>query len=279
MQRASAWRELRTEDGSVTLAHPLHGEACHSRSGAWSEALAVYARPCRVAERTAAGRLALLDVGTGLGTNVAAALAEAAGAGTPVELEVDTLEADPSVIERAVALGVEGQDAPGAVWRAAVLGALDRALARALAPGAAPGAFAPPVAFAAGSVRARLRLRTGDARDAALPSGRYDVVFLDLFSPATTPEAWAPDLLDRIAGSLAPGGVLATYCASTRVRAGLLAAGLAVGAGPAFGKKTEGTLASRGGGVPALDPRTRAKVLAAARELSGDGRETRAGFA
>ena len=108
----NSWQLLVTDDGSPTLVHPVHGEACHSRAGAWLESRERYARACRVRER--AEELArrgervfrLLDVGTGLGLNVAAALDALEGTG--VVLDVVTLELDASVIERTLSLARTG---------------------------------------------------------------------------------------------------------------------------------------------------------------------------
>ena len=44
------WKPERTEDGSWTLLHPEHGEACHSHSGGWLEARERYAPPSLAAE-------------------------------------------------------------------------------------------------------------------------------------------------------------------------------------------------------------------------------------
>ena len=40
------WDTLATGDGSTTLVHPVHGEAFHSRAGAWQEARERYALAC-----------------------------------------------------------------------------------------------------------------------------------------------------------------------------------------------------------------------------------------
>ncbi len=54
----------------------------------------------------------------------------------------------------------------------------------------------------------------------------FDVIYMDAFSPSTQPELWEPEILQKLATMLAPGGYLVTYCAKGSVRRGLAAAGL-----------------------------------------------------
>jgi len=89
---------------------------------------------------------------------------------------------------------------------------------------------------------------------------RFDAVFLDPFSPRQEPDLWQQAFLSAIAVRMERGSWLATYSASLAVRAGLAAAGLRVGAGPAVGAKREGTLASPDWDPPALAPRTARRV-------------------
>ncbi len=107
------WTPVITADGSATLASAQVGEACHSRAGAWAEARERYARPARLGERARSGeltRVQLLDVGTGLGWNLAAALSELRGTGA--FLDVLSLERDSSVIEATLRLARTGRLAP-----------------------------------------------------------------------------------------------------------------------------------------------------------------------
>lgn len=254
------WREERTEDGSLTLRHAGLDEACHSRSGAWTEARERYVVPCALRERAldpGRGVLRLLDVGTGLALNLTAALAALEGTGT--ELEVVTLESDAEVLRTGLdldhgrALGASGERA---------LGILRRALAEALDGSAAgPGADAPRVSLGQG--RGSLCLLLGDARRTLpwLGAGpRFDAVFLDPFSPARAPELWGAGFLREVARRMAPGSWLSTYSAAVRVRRAMLQAGLRVGRGPRVGRKAEGTLASPGLDPPPLPERLAAKL-------------------
>lgn len=232
------WNVVRTQDGSLSFAHPVHGQACHSDSGAWLESLERYARACRLAELSLRReRVRILDVGTGLGWNLAAALHELP---PHVHVEVLCLESDPQVIREALELHAaqglaEQEPARSAYGRIAPL------LAQALESGQAHDA------------QMQLRLLLGDARRtlALAPEREFDAVFLDPFSPGVEGELWDWGFLAELAQRMTEEGILSTYTVSMGVRAGLLAAGLRLGTGPRVGRKASGTLASRSA---ALEP-------------------------
>lgn len=249
-----SWRALVTADGSATLVHPVHGEACHSRAGAWEEAHERYAVPCRIGDR-AGEAIRILDIGTGIGLNLAAAL-EASGG----RIQALTLERDASVVE----VGLTLVQPPSVMrWLEPVRAALRACLA---------GAREAPLGSG------KLRLVLGDARETlpALESDAvFDAVFLDPFSRRVEPELWDRGFLEDVAARMAPGSLLSTYSASISVRAALYAAGLRVGPGPRVGTKGAGTIASPDAVLPAFDERTRRRI----EKRSGDlARTTARGF-
>jgi tRNA U34 5-methylaminomethyl-2-thiouridine-forming methyltransferase MnmC len=237
---ARAWSVAGTGDGSWTLVCGAHGEACQSLAGAWTQARERYADACRVHERALAGEcVRLLDVGTGLGLNLAAALA--AVEGTAGALECVSLEHEPGVI--AAAIEAAARLGPAVPAHGRVLAALAAAL---------PGE---PVRLAQ---NATLELVLGDARTtlpALAPERRFDAVFLDPFSRRVEPELWGPEFLAEMARRLARGGTLSTFSASFAVRVALARAGLRVGRGARVGSKAEGTLASPDLSLPPLPAR------------------------
>ena len=240
MDEATEWTARRTEDGSWTLVSPVHGEACHSASGAWAEARVRYARACRIRERARLGTpVRLLDVGTGAAWNLVAALAEAGAGRAP--LFVTTLERDPRVFLAAARTAQPSAEDPEPLARAkevqrAILALLRRARECTGRWVRLPEPF-----------QGRLRLYLGDARATLRevePGPRFDAVFLDPFSPRRAPDLWGEDFLRDVARRMAPGSILSTYSAAFSVRLGLARAGLRVGRGASFGRKREGTLAS-----------------------------------
>jgi tRNA U34 5-methylaminomethyl-2-thiouridine-forming methyltransferase MnmC len=257
------WSLVETEDGSPTLFHGGVGQACHSRAGAWREARETYAGGAQLRERALEGGLSrcrLLDVATGLGWNLAAALEALDGTGCT--LEAVALESDARVLRRAVALARREPTVRVYPWWGLVADAVERALEQ---PDSAL-----PVALGDGG--SSLRLVLGDGRVtlerliAREPELAFDTVFLDPFSPSADPSLWEWGFLDRIASCMAPGSLLVTYCAASRVRLGLALAGLRVGRGPGTGKKAEGTLASPDAAVPPLPARAAANLARALAE-------------
>jgi len=265
------WTPIQTDDGSYTLVHPMHGEACHSRAGAWTESRERYALACRLHERalelrdTGARALRLLDVGTGLGLNLAAAL-EALD-GTRIELDATSLEIDVGVIEATLALGPQSALPEVERHHVRVRAALELAL----------GANSEPVPLAGGG---RLLLLVGDGRvtlPALDPSVRFDAVFLDPFSPGVDPPLWSAEFLAEVAQRMLPGSLLSTYTAAACARVGLIAAGLHVGPGARVGTKSSGTLASPDIELQSLDPRTTRRLKAKVERLEATRKGTGSG--
>jgi tRNA U34 5-methylaminomethyl-2-thiouridine-forming methyltransferase MnmC len=265
---------VRTDDGSFTLAGSGHGQNCHSTFGARSEARRRYADLCidgpvePLEVRGTAGRpLRLLDVGLGLGLNTTAAWERlVARRGPPAALEVLALELDPEIVARSLRLPPDGDPEFERHH-----GLVRSALGRALANGAPRWCGEVTQGFT-------LEIRFGDARRTLLeapPTGPFDAVFLDPFSPDVDAPLWELGFLRAIADRMAPGAVLSTYCAATHVRVHLRAAGLEVGAGPRVGPKAEGTIAARGVRVPPLHPRVQRRIDRRAAELCSGGESAR----
>jgi tRNA U34 5-methylaminomethyl-2-thiouridine-forming methyltransferase MnmC len=236
-----------------------HGERFHDVRGAWTQARGRYAAGVALrargfaAARGGGGVVRLLDVGTGLGWNLAAALAALEGTGA--RLAAVSLERDLEVLRFAAALPRAGTGAAER-WHRVVRRALADALRAIGASAARDGGRAETAFLVDGAEVGRVDLRVGDARAtlAALPrEAGFDAVFLDPFSPRVEPELWAPEVCAAIAARMAPGARLATYSAATAVRAALAAAGLGVARGGRVGGKAEGTIAGPGLVAPAAD--------------------------
>ncbi|MBV1861259.1 MAG: hypothetical protein KUG77_22770 [Nannocystaceae bacterium] len=209
-----ALRVLTTGDGSPTLARADTGWTYRSDRGALCEADHVFVEGSDVLGR---GRIRVLELGFGVGTNFAALVRAARAVGT-LELEVHA---------------VERARVPGSMLPVFDTGA------HALAVEATERGHA-----AAGGVS--LTIHSGEFEE-FVPPGRFDAVWLDPFGPRAEPESWSPAVARVIATALAPTGRLVTYSSAGWIRRNLAAVGLFVGTfpGPAGGKR-EFTIAAHG---------------------------------
>ncbi len=225
-ESASEFIPARTADGSPTLYHPGYRQHFHSLAGAEGEALKKFAEPTHLAERlqTAAangGTVRLLDIGFGLGGNVMAAL-KTARAIPGARLEITSLEMDERTLRAARTL--YGADCS------------ERKLLDTLLAGG-------PYVEAGGSVE----LRLADARQSIrkLRNERFDLIWLDAFSPDANPELWSRQFLKECRRILNPdSGRLVTYSCAPPVRGALFKAGFRLAETPAFGRRRGGTIAA-----------------------------------
>lgn len=211
---------LTTPDGSRTALSERYGEAYGSRHGAATQARHVFVEgTCTHAH----ARPHVLEIGFGLGVNFRATLADAASRG--VMLKYLAYEFDPAPLEvlREVAAGGEGAGHP--VW-AALLAAW-------------PVEADPSTPLQVQASGVTLTLHFADVMNSDLPRGWASAVYLDGFSPTRNPEVWTPESAARLAGALAPGGVLGTYSAAGHVRRALKGAGLQVERRPGAPGKRE----------------------------------------
>lgn len=219
-------------EGFASIVHGPSGEIMHSRTEPMVEAERVYVQQAGLADRlrlpAELGPLVLWDVGLGAGANAVAAIrcqAELAAAGVAVRgLQIVSFENDLNSLRLAVghperfgylrhpgpevllAGGVWGQEEPVAVRWEVVLGDFAETVCSA---GAAP-----------------------------------EVIFYDMFSPKTCPEAWRGETFRRLAKRCeGRRTVLCTYTLSTAARATMLAAGFWVARGRCAGAKEETTVA------------------------------------
>lgn len=253
-RRSSAWPLVRTADGSWTAIEPASGRALHDLAGARTEARGRFARALGLDRVRAARRVRLLDVGSGLLHNLAAAVECATTRG--FQFEALGIESSAAVLELATGLPADADPRfEGA--RRRTIESLD-----------GPGPL---------GVRVELLRGCAEALLDDLPARGFDAVFLDGYAPSGGGPLWEPDFLRRLASKLAPGGALATYTSSALVRATLIASGLEVSAGPRLGLKAGGTIARRAGTEPGpLEPigrplteRERAKLVRRARRIGG----------
>jgi tRNA U34 5-methylaminomethyl-2-thiouridine-forming methyltransferase MnmC len=248
----------RSSCGAPTLRDRSTGETLHRNLGAASEARLVYAKGCRLADRTDAqvriAPLRVADVGLGGGFNAMAAIEAALGNPMIQRLELESFDLS---LNGLVCLA-QNREHFFADWGHVFLlaqSALECFKSQAPAQAKAvatyqtlcprpPGPLAMPAAsplelswtFVSGDAVAILGVHN--------ECKNFDAIFYDMFSWRSAPELWTYQSLASVARHLKADGVLATYSGATAIRASLLALGLFVGQGAQVAPSMRATLAS-----------------------------------
>lgn len=216
-------------EGHSNVIHVASGEIMHSRSAPMEEAIGLYVEQPDLAGRLrtpGAEPFVIWDVGLGAAANALAAIAcyeEQAAAGQVRSLSIVSFDTDLDPLRLALAHPARfpyvRHDAADAL--------------------AHRGAWRSPR-----SPGLSWRLCQGDFFATLGDAPRPDLVFYDLFSASTHREAWTRAAFTGLfAACRARSAEVITYSSSTRVRAGLLAAGFYVARGRAIGVKEETTVA------------------------------------
>jgi len=218
------WRVVQTADGSPTLWDEAFQAHYHSLQGARSESWYVFLEAGGVEARLREGRpTRVLEIGLGTGLNFA--LTHTLAAQHAAHLTYTALEArplPPEVLDAYHQAAGTPPEIVNALLELPKVGPLDLT---------------------------HLDFQVGDVQELAmhLPPSAFDAVYYDAFAPKHAPAMWTDSVLARTATSLAPGGILATFSVTGRVRRYLESLGLHVDILPGFGTKREMLRAQRPG--------------------------------
>ncbi len=209
-------RELtveRTDDGSATLYISALDEHYHSTKGALAESLHVYIDTCW---RQAARRgedVRVFEVGFGTGLNAALTAEAALREKVPtVYISVELYPLDVTTVDM---LGYDKLTPYYAAVNRAEWGSK-----------AVINPYFSLIKIA------------GNFLEMELPAN-IDAVYYDAFAPEKQPEMWSEEIINKLYSSMAPGGMLTTYCAKGAIRRRLQSAGFTVERlpGPPSGKR------------------------------------------
>ena len=194
-------KKVTTADGTVTLRSVEYDECYHSKSGALQESKLKYAIPCKVKKGTK-----VLDIGFGLGFNVATALEKGAN--------VISLEKDKTLLKEIQSLNFPAKS------------------------------YSLVKQVANGKISPRLKIIIGNAtKTIKTLNQKFDAVFHDPFSPPKNPELWTEEFFKDIKKLMKPTAILATYSCARITRDNLKKAGFIVQDGPIVGRRSPSTLA------------------------------------
>jgi tRNA U34 5-methylaminomethyl-2-thiouridine-forming methyltransferase MnmC len=224
-----------TQDGSLTMRHPEHGECYHSTQGARFEAERLYIDASGFRDALATGvDLVVFDIGLGLGYNALATIRAWQRELSPGMLGLESFEVVPALVQ-ALASG----EAPWQTgWHEPELDAF-KALTQ-----VAPHTWQATIAHPTAPVTCQWRVHVGDAKSvlSAMPSSagapvmpssagasgifrQATFIWQDPFSPAKNPTMWDAEWFAALRQLAAPDAQLVTYSVARAVRDALTAGG------------------------------------------------------
>ncbi len=238
--------KIKTADGTYTYLNPEYNEAYHStKAGAYKESLHKFILPTKVIEKAKKQKeISVLDIGFGLGYNVAVLLQKLHEEQLKPNVNIISLEKDPSVFEKIKKLPKPEnlKDAYDFILSGEFK---DFSIENQTFSG-----------YVVENDRISLKVILGEAREnikkLADTKIQFDAVFWDAFSPKVNTEMWTVELFKLVKNLMKPDAILATYSASLAVRKGLIEAGFKIGLVEPIGRKSYSTVATLKGDIPPL---------------------------
>ncbi|WP_457643917.1 tRNA (5-methylaminomethyl-2-thiouridine)(34)-methyltransferase MnmD [Persephonella sp.] len=235
--------KIKTADGTETFINSEFNEAYHStKAGAYTESLHKFVLPCGIDRLVKEKeRVRVLDVGFGLGYNVAVAVETAQKNNPQAFLEITSIEKDRDIFKKIRELSIPEN-------------------LRDIYSQILSGGFEENIYTAEGT-NFILRVIFGDARQIIKQlKGPFDAVFYDAFSPKVNTEMWTVEMFSSVKKLMDRRAVLATYSASLAVRKGLVEAGFKIGLVEPVGRKSYSTVATIEGDIPPLTEKEKYKL-------------------
>lgn len=206
-------KQIVTGDKSFTFFNEKYEEHYHSVKGALEEAFKKFVEPAGIKELARKGRIDILDVCFGIGYNSLAAIVVALRENPHCDIRIVALEDDEKIINEMKNIN---------------LGELEQFYE----------------ILRSGSDNVKISFRIGDARkEVKKIKSKFDVVFLDPFSPKKCPELWTLSFFKDIKKVMKKKAILTTYSCARVVRENLKKAGLSVKDGPKVGRRGPSSVA------------------------------------
>ncbi len=197
---------VKTKDNSLTFHNKEYDEAYHSISGALEESYKKFIEPSKVSDNKV-----ILDICFGLGYNSYAAIK------TAKHLKITALENDPEILKQLQEITIDNKYE------------IIKQFAK---------------EFFYKDEDYEIKLILGDALQTIKQiKEKFDIVFLDPFSPKKNPELWTEQFFRDIFETMKPNSILTTYSCARIVRDNLKKAGFQVKDGPCVGRRAPSTIA------------------------------------
>lgn len=223
---------IQTDDGSWTIKHASHGQDFHSLEGAKFEAWELYVIASgfmqRLAERSGT-KIAVLDVGMGLGYNAAATMAAWYEADQPPSLHIVSLEIDERLVEAIAGGSAPWCDNWGEEW---LIG--PKSLRR-ISDSSWQAQFIHPSGYS--SLVWCIYVGDASLEEIPLVDSGYEFIWQDPFTPELNPQMWSKGWFTKVRLVSAATVQLMTYSVSRVVRDALTDGGWQVQRFPTPGRK------------------------------------------
>ncbi len=230
---------LSTDDGSLTLCHPHHGESYHSSQGALFESEELYIKRSGLREALSQAQpLGILDVGLGLGYNALATISCWQQAKNPPALHMLSLEIDGVLFAAFLSGAAAWQSCWPEAWRSWVR-AVEQVGETRYTACFKHGHSATSLSWEINLADAGVFLQAKTADKA------FNFVWQDAFSPQHNPELWSVSWFTSVAKHCANDAILMTYSVSRLVCENLSTAQWCWEKIPAAGKKRQWLLAKK----------------------------------
>ena len=227
--------KIKTADGTETFINEEFNEAYHStKAGAYTESLLKFVLPCKIDQLAKnQNKIDILDIGFGLGYNVAVAVEVATKNNPDIFLEIISVEKDKDIFSKIKQLELPEQLQD--IYSQILSGHFDGDI------------------YTATAKNFKLTILFGEARQVIKTiDHKFDAVFYDAFSPKVNTEMWTVELFKKVKDLMKEDAILATYSASLAVRKGLIEAGFKIGLIEPVGRKSFSTVATINGDIPPL---------------------------
>ncbi|MGC9188166.1 MAG: MqnA/MqnD/SBP family protein [Sulfurihydrogenibium sp.] len=235
-----------TADGTQTFFNFDYNEAYHStKAGSYTESLYKFVIPCKIDSISKEkGKLDILDVGFGLGYNVAVAIKVAKESNPNVKLNIISVEKDQNFIDR-----INSMDIPENLKK-------EFEIIKSLTKSFITLNSKEYLAYKYVDENVNLIVIVGEGREVlqnlAKENYKFDAVFYDPFSPKVNTEMWTFDIFNVVKSLMREEAILATYSAALPVRKGLMEAGFKIGLVEPVGRRSYSTVATLEGDIPPI---------------------------
>jgi len=215
-------KEVITKDNSITFYSEEYSETYHSVTGAVEEAFKKFVEPTHISGLADLGMVSILDVCFGLGYNSAAAIDKILEINPDCMINIVGLEKDEKILQR-----IHGLFCPQIKSYEIIKETIKN-----------------NYAYKNKNNNVRINLLVCDALEAVKKIKlKFDIIFLDPFSPKKNPELWTEAFFKELRKLIKEDGILTTYSCAGIVRRNLKAAGFTVKDGPCVGRRSPSTIA------------------------------------